>query len=164
MFIKIKRRKMMADNNQVLHNLKVSTVEEGIYSYLSKSFGVLKKNVEMIIYNQDKDNHTIDFIVLLGSSIKHTTWTGLRISPLPIKYGMPKKNLSSNGMKDNNKTHLKNFKILTVGNKTMDSLINNLNPIVIKPIKSGSVFFDRGHVQRFKRIINDLEIKKQRKS
>ena len=154
----------MANNNQILNNLKISTVEKGIYSYLSKKFGVLKKDIEMIIYNEDEDNHTIDFIVLLGSSIKHTTWTGLRIEPLPIKYGMLKKNLSSNGMKDDNKTHSKNFKILTVGNKTMDSLINNLNSIVTKPIKNGSVFFDRGHFQRFKRIINDLEIKKQRKS
>ncbi len=155
---------MMADNNQVLHNLKISTVEKGIYSYLSKKFGVLKKDIEMIIYNEDEDNHTIDFTVLLGSSIKHTTLTGLRIEPLPIKYGMPKKNLSSNGMKDDNKTHSKNFKILTVGNKTMDSLINNLNSIVTKPIKNGSVFFDRGHLPRFKRRINDLEIKKQKRS
>ena len=154
----------MADNNQVLHNLKISTVEKGIYSFLSKKFGVLKKNVEMIIYNQDKNNDSIDFVVLLDSSIKHTTWTGLRIIPLPMKYGVLKKNLSSNGTEDKTKTHLKNFKILAVGNKTMDSLISNLNPIVTEPIKNGSVFFDRGHFQRFKRIINDLEIKKQRKS
>ena len=153
---------MMADNNQILHNLKVSTVKKGIYSYLSKNFGVLKKNVEMIIYNEDKNNHKIDFIVLLGSSIKHNPWTGSRIDILPIKYGILKKNLSSNGIKDNNKTHLKNLKILTLGNKTMDVLINNLNPIITKPIKSGSIFFDRGHLLRFNRRINNLEIKKQK--
>ncbi len=153
---------MMADNNQILHNLKVSTVEKGIYSYLSKNFGVLRKNVEMILYNKDKDNHKIDFIVLLGHSIKHNAWTGSRIDILPIKYGILKKNLSSNGIKDNNKTHLKNFKILTIGNKSMDILINNLNPIVTKPIKSRSIFFDRGHLLRFNRRINDLEIKKQK--
>ena len=153
----------MVENNQILRNLKVSTVEKGIYSYLSKNFGVLKKNVEMIIFNKNKSKHKIDFIVLLNSSIKHTTWTGLKIvDDLPLKYGILKKNLSSNGTEDNNKTYLKNFKILTVGNKTMDSLINNLNPIVTKPIKSGSVFFDRGHIQSFRSRINDLEIKKQK--
>ncbi len=153
---------MDANNEKLLCNLKVSTVEKGIYSFLSKKFGALKKNVEMIIFSEDKNNHKIDFFVLLGSSIKHNTWDGLRVDILPLNYGIIKKNLSSNGTKDNNKTYLKDFEILTIGNKTMDSLINDLNPIVIKPIKSGSVFYDKGHFKRFNRRINDLEIKKQK--
>ncbi len=93
------------------------TIREDIEEFFQKDFGVLPKNVEMILYYQEKSMNNL--FVLLGNSEKIDRWNGCAVDKRLIKLS----NQSIN--------------VISMGHLLMDEYLWELKDIVINPIKNG---------------------------
>jgi len=98
-----------------------------ILNFLKNKFGVLERNIEMIIGYKNKEDSKINYLVLLGSIKNNDQWTSY----------------SFNSLKSGEK-------VLAIGNITLIKQIEKLNPFIIKPLEIGWPIFNEYCFQELK--------------